>query len=301
MEERRLSVFATVARLLNFSDAAQALHLSQPAVSQQVASLEAELGAKLFERSTRRVRLTAAGAALLTRSDSLLREFADAKRAVAAAEGRIAGDLRIATSLTIGGYVLPPALAELARRHPEVRSQITIQNTEQVVGSLRAGRADLGFVEGEPVADAAIDFRPIRQDELVVIAPTAHRFAAMKEIPVTELEHEPFVLRERGSGTRQVAELYMGTAGVDVGALRVVAELSGIDAIKAAVGAGLGVSIISDSAVLPADSLLVRRRIEGIRLIREMSAVLFTRSPVLPAAALLVDLCRSATAARIPA
>jgi DNA-binding transcriptional LysR family regulator len=241
------------------------------------------------------VRLTAAGAALLARCDSLLREFADVKRAVAAAEGRIAGDLRIAASLTIGAYVLPPALAELARSHPEVRAQVTIQNTEQVVESLRNGRADLGFVEGEAVADPAIDFRPIRQDELVVILPVGHRFASMNEIPVTELVHEPFVLRERGSGTRQVAELYMRTAGVDVAALRVVAELSGIDAIKAAVGAGLGASIISDSAVLPADTLLVNRRIEGIRLRREMSAALFTRSTVLPAAALLIDLTRTAT------
>lgn len=290
MDERRLEIFAAVARLLSFSEAARTLHLSQPAVSHQVAALEGELGATLFDRSTRRVRLTAAGAALLARTDELLREHADARRAVAAAEGRIAGDLRIAASLTIGAYVLPPALAELVRRHPEVRTRVTIQNTEQVVASLRSGRADVGFVEGEPVDDPAIAFRPIREDELVVIAPSAHRFAALEQIPLGELTTEPFVLREPGSGTRQVAEGQLRAAGLDVGALRVVAELSGIDAIKAAVAAGLGISIVSRSALVEGDTGLVHRRIEGVRITRRMAAAALARSTLLPAAALLVEL-----------
>lgn len=290
MDERRLEVFAAVARLLSFSEAARTLHLSQPAVSHQVAALETELGATLFDRSTRRVRLTAAGAALLARTDELLREHADARRAVAAAEGRIAGDLRIAASLTIGAYVLPPALAELVRRHPEVRTRVTIQNTEQVVASLRTGRADLGFVEGEPVDDPAIVFRTIRDDELVVVAPRTHRFALLEQIPLAELASEPFVLREPGSGTRQVAEARLRAAGLDVGGLRVVVELSGIDAIKAAVAAGLGISIISRSAVGAADAELVQRRIEGIRITRRMAAAALARSSLLPAAALLVEL-----------
>jgi DNA-binding transcriptional LysR family regulator len=293
MDERRLAVFAAVARYLSFSEAARSLHLSQPAVSQQVSALEGELGAKLFERSTRRVRLTAAGSALLARSDALLRDYADVRRAVAAAEGRIAGDLRIAASLTIGAYVLPPALAELAQRHPEVRTRVTIQNTEQVVAALRTGAADLGFVEGDPVDDPAIAFRRIREDELVLIAPSRHRFAAFEEVPLVELVSEPFVLREVGSGTRQVAETHLRSAGVDVSALRVVAELSGIDAIKAAVAAGLGVSLVSQSAVSgDEDRNLVRRRIEGVRLTREMSAAVLASSPILPSAALLVELTR---------
>ena len=300
MDERRLEVFATVARCLSFSEAARSLHLSQPAVSQQVATLEAELGAKLFERSTRRVRLTAAGSALLTRSESLLREYSDVRRAVAAAEGRIAGDLRIAASLTIGAYVLPTVLVELARRHPEVRTRVTIQNTEEVVAALRTGHADLGFVEGERVDDPAIVFRTLREDELVVIAPAGHRFEALESVPLAELVNEPFVLREPGSGTRQVAESYLRSAGVDVGSLRIVAELSGIDAIKAAVAAGLGVSLISKSA-LPAGerSNLVDRRIEGIRLVREMSAAVVARSPMLPAASLLVELVAAASAPEV--
>src|SRR5665213_2202449 len=207
MDERRLEVFAAVARRLSFSDAARELHLSQPAVSQHLAALEAELGAKLLERTTRRVRLTPAGAALLTRADALLRDHSEARRAVAAADGRIAGDLSVAASLTISAYVLPAALAELALRHPEIRMRVTIENTAQVISSLRAGRADIGFVEGE-LGEPGIEYHLLREDELVVIAPARHRFARFDEIPLEDLLSEPFVLREEGSGTRDVAETH---------------------------------------------------------------------------------------------
>lgn len=271
MDERRLEVFVAVARRLSFGAAARALHLSQPAVSQHVAALERELGARLLERTTRRVRLTAAGAALLSRTDTLLRDHAEARRAVAAAEGRIAGELVVAASLTIGAYVLPAALAELAVRHTHLRVRVTIENTEQVVGSLLEGHVDIGFVEGELTAPDVL-LHPLREDELVIIAPVGHRFAAYREVPVPDLLLEPFVLREEGSGTRQVAEAHLLAAGVHLQDLRVVAELSGIDAIKASVAAGLGVSIISRSA-LPGDAAasgLLFRRIEGLRLTRQM-------------------------------
>ena len=296
MDERRLEVFAAVARRLSFSEAARALHLSQPAVSQQVAALEGELGARLFERTTRRVRLTPAGAALLGRSETLLREHAEARRAVSAAVGRIEGDLQVAASLTIGAYVLPPALVTLALRHPEVRVRVTIENTEQVVGSLLAGRADIGFVEGELSASGVV-LHTLRSDELVLIAPASHRFASMEEIALPDLLSEPFVLREQGSGTRQVAEAHLRNAGVDPDALRVIAELSGIDAIKAAVAAGLGVSIISRSALPGGGGAagLLHRRIAGVRLTREMAAVTLAASTPLPAAQSLLAVLQAET------
>jgi DNA-binding transcriptional LysR family regulator len=274
MDERRLEIFVAVARRLSFSGAARVLHLSQPAVSQQVAALERELGAQLLERTTRRVRLTAAGAALLARSEALLREHSEARRAVAAAEGRIAGELSIAASLTVGAYVLPAGLARLASAYPELRLRVTIENTEQVAASVLEGGVDVGFVEGD-LESPELELHPLREDELVVIAPAGHRFAAAPELALADLVSEPFILREPGSGTRQVAEAHLRDAGIDPAALRVVAELSGIDAIKAAVAAGLGVAIISRSA-LPRDGSawgLIFRRVEGIRMTRSMAAV----------------------------
>ena len=212
MDERKIKVFVAVADHLSFSRAARVLHLSQPAVSQQIAALEAELGARLFERTTRRVRLTAAGATLLVRAEPLLREYAETRRAVAASEGRIAGELSVAASLTIGSYVLPPALAELALSDPELRAKVTIENTEQAIGSLLSGRVDLGFVEGEVSADN-IELHLLREDELVLIASRQHRFGTMEFVTLSDLLVEPFVLREEGSGTRQVAESYLRKAG----------------------------------------------------------------------------------------
>jgi DNA-binding transcriptional LysR family regulator len=219
------------------------------------------------------VRLTAAGAALLARSETLLREHAEARRAVAAAEGRISGELAVAASLTVGAYLLPAALARLSAGHPELRVRVTIENSEQVAASVLEGRADVGFVEGELDA-SELRLHPLRDDELVVIAPARHRFAATREVTLGDLVHEPFVLREEGSGTRQVAEAHLRAAGVDPTELRVVAELSGIDAIKAAVGAGLGVAIISSSALPRGGEAwgLISRRIEGIRMTRQMAA-----------------------------
>jgi DNA-binding transcriptional LysR family regulator len=256
-----------------------------------VAALERELGARPFERTTRRVRLTAAGIALLARAETLLRDHAEARRAVAAAEGRIAGELRVAASLTIGAYVLPSALVRLAHDHPEVRVSVAIENTEHVLRALFEGRVDLGFVEGELETPGVVE-HPLREDELVLIAPAGHRFEAFDEVPLDDLVREPFVLREEGSGTRQVAEAHLRRAGVDPAALRVVAELSGIDAIKATVAAGLGVSIVSQSALQVGGDGggLVSRRIDGLRLTRQLAGATLHSTPQLPVVRRLLEL-----------
>lgn len=283
-------MFIAVAGRLSFSDAARALHLSQSAVSQHISGLEAELGAVLFHRTTRRVRLTAAGVALLARADLLLRDYAETRRAVAAAEGRMEGELRIAASLTVGAYILPAGLAELVRHHPEIRLRVTIMNTERVIDWLLRGRVDVGFVEG--LRDwEGVELKRLRDDELVLIAPRDHRFAAVESVALEDLETESFVLREEGSGTREVAEAHLRSAGVAIETLRVTAVLSGIDAIKAAVAAGLGVSIISRSALREEDRAdrLIERPIAGVRLVREMAAAFVAGVQPLPAAHALVE------------
>jgi DNA-binding transcriptional LysR family regulator len=284
VDEQRLEVFVAVAQRLSFSGAARALHLSQPAVSQQVAALERELGTQLFERSTRRVRLTAAGAALLARAGTLLRDHAEARRAVAAADGRIAGELDIASSLTVAAYLLPAALARLGAGHPDLRVRVTVENSEQVAVSLLEGRADVGFVEGD-LSLPELVVQPLREDELVLIAPADHRFAAEDEVALEDVLREPFVLREPGSGTRQVAEAHLARAGVDPASLRVVAELSGIDAIKGTVAAGLGVSLISRAALPRGGSAwgLVARPVRGLRMPRRLAAATVRGAPPLPA------------------
>ncbi|HET9719625.1 MAG TPA: LysR family transcriptional regulator [Solirubrobacteraceae bacterium] len=291
MEERRLQVFRTVARELSFSRAGLALHLSQSAVSQQIAALEQEVGGPLFDRSRRRIRLTPAGAALLNRVDALLGDFAEARRAVAAARGAVEGDLRVAASRTVGTYLLPRPLAALGRRNPTVRLQVSIENSEQVVRTVLSGQADVGYVE-DAVQNSAILLTPLLEDELLVVAPAAHRFAEVPAVAPEDLAAEPWIVRERGSGTRRASEEHLLAAGVPVAELNVVAELSGIEVIKAAVEAGLGISILSSASLTKERALgtLVARPLAGVRIRRSISAVAPIGGTELPAARQLTSL-----------
>lgn len=291
MDARRLEAFQAVARHRSFTRAALELHLSQSAVSQQIAALELELGGPLFDRSQRRVRLTPAGAALLDRVDGILAGLAQARRAVAAARGAVEGDLRVSASRTVGTYLLPGPLAELGRRHPALRLRVTISNSERVVAALVAGEADVAFVEDE-VERAGLDVEPLLEDELLVVAPAGHRLARGGEIALADLAAEPLILREPGSGTRRVAEQHLRAAGLAPEELRVAAELSEIEAIKASVEAGLGLSILSRATLAKELALgsLVTRPVAGLAIRRKVAAVTVTGAIGLPAARELIAL-----------
>lgn len=293
MDPRQLETFSVVAREHSFTRAAGVLHLSQSAVSQQIAALERELQVQLFDRSRRRVALTPAGVALLDWSTRLLAENQAARRAVVAAQGHVTGTLEIAASLTIAAYLLPHPLVGLVRQNPDVRPIVRVENTQQVIGSVLGGRADLGFIEGHADAEG-IDLERLREDELVVIAPAGHRFAQTEEIEFGDLVTEPFVAREQGSGTRQIAEVELARAGFASSQLRTIAEVTGIEAIKASVEAGLGVAIVSALSIRRELQLqtLIARPIRGVSLHRELMAVLAAGQPVLPAARELVRLAR---------
>jgi LysR family transcriptional regulator, transcriptional activator of the cysJI operon len=295
VDERRLEVFRAVGRELSFSRAGLALHLSQSAVSQQIAALELELAGTLFDRSRRRVRLTPAGVALLNRVDALLADFAEARRAVAAAGGAVEGELRVAASRTIGTYLLPRLLAILNRRHPALRLEITIENSERVVQTLLAGHTDIGYIE-DTVAHAGIVLSPLLEDELVIVAAASHRFAGMDEIPLDDLAHEPLIMREIGSGTRRVTEEHLQAAGLRLDQLHIAAELTGIEAIKAAVEAALGVTILSRATLGKELALgtLISRPLAGVPIRRSMFAVTIAGGVELPAARELTSLLAAA-------
>lgn len=285
MDTRRLVVFRAVAEQRSFTQAALILHLSQSAVSQHVAALEAELGGKLLERARRRVNLTPEGAVLLPHVAVILERIAEAERAVAAVRGVVAGDLRVAASRTVGAYVLPGPLAELGRRYPELNLAIEIENTEQVVYSLLGGTADIGYVEGT-VEHPGITRRELFEDELVVVAAAGHRFADRQEVELEELAVEPIVTREPGSGTRQVAEACLGSVGLAFDTLRVAAELTDIEAIKRAVEAGMGVAILSRLTIAKELALgtLVARTVVDVPIRRRILVISAAATTVLPAA-----------------
>ena len=269
-----LRVFTAVAAHGGFSRAAAVLHLSQPAVSKAVLGLERQAGMPLLERGARTVRLTEAGAALYERARELFAVEASAEEELRALRGLERGVLRIGASTTIANWLLPPLLGEFGARHPGVSLRVTSANTRAVARLLLQRRLDVALVEG-PVTHARLEVLRWREDELVVIAPAAHRLASPPRaahggVPVAALGDEPFIVRERGSGTREVAERALADHGVQP---RVALTLNDTEAVIQAVAAGLGLALVSRSAA--ADQLALGRvalvRVAGFSARRDLT------------------------------
>ncbi|HEX4064404.1 MAG TPA: LysR family transcriptional regulator [Acidobacteriaceae bacterium] len=248
MENFRLKVFRTVAAEASFRRAAERLHLSQPAVSQQIHALEEEIGVTLFDRGKGRVRLTDAGAILLTYARKGARLAEEAQAALESARGETAGDLRIGASLTITQYVLPRMLGEFLRIHPRIRFSVQSANTEHIIAALAADQIDLGLIEG-PVSSREVFRQRFLQDRMVLIAGRRYPWPEKTPVPVRALTQVPLIMRERGSGSRRVVELALRRAGLRWKDLRIPMELDSIVAIISAVEEGLGAAFVSESAI----------------------------------------------------
>jgi DNA-binding transcriptional LysR family regulator len=273
MNLHHLRVFAAVAEHGGFSRAGTALRLSQPAVSKTVRELERETGLALFDRAGRSPRLTDAGVALFARARELFGVERAAEDELASLRGLDRGILRVGASTTVATYFLPQLLARFHRDHPGVTLRVLSANTRAIARRLLEGRLDIALVEG-PVSHERISVIPWREDELVVIAPSAHRLVRSKRVVAADLVGEPFILREPGSGTRDVAEAALAEHGVHPGA---TVQLGSTEAIKQAVAAGLGLAVVSRAAaadqlalgyiaVVPLTGVSLRRALSELRL-----------------------------------
>jgi LysR family transcriptional regulator, low CO2-responsive transcriptional regulator len=235
----QLSVFRAVARHQSFTRAAVELYISQPAVSAHVRELERLYGIG------RRVQLTEAGRLLEAYADRLLALVDESRRAIDELKGLERGHLSVGASTIPGTYFLPAALARFKEQHPAVSVELRIADTRQVLGLLRRGEVELAVV-GELQEESGLNRRPYRSDDLVLVTASSHRWAQHGLSGVPELVDEPFILRERGSSTRENAEALLRRLGI---APRIAMEWESTEAIKKAVEAGLGVSILSSHAV----------------------------------------------------
>ena len=245
MNLNHLFLFRAVAEAGSFSRAAESVHVSQPAISMQVAELEAQLDLILLHRLPRGVKLTAAGQLLFGYAQRLGALADEARRAMAEVKGLRRGRLSIGASTTIGVYLLPDLLGEYRRRYPEIDLQFDIANTEQIVNRLVDGTLDAGLTEGLPPNRDELDNVIFLRDELVPIVRPDHPGLATGSEPLTlrELCAEPMILREPGSGTREVIEGALAKRRQKL--QRIAMVLGSTEAIKRAVAAGLGVAIVS--------------------------------------------------------
>lgn len=245
----RLVVFEAVAEYLSFTNAAEVLHLSQPAVTAHIKSLEDDLGIRLFDRSTARVKVTSSGEILYRYTQELHRLSQQVLRDIGQLNGEERGALSIGASTTIAQYVLPQLLVDFLRLHPRVQVSVNSANTREVVTDVFERRATLGLIEGPP-GTSELKTEDFLEDEIVVIVPAGHRWIRWLEAPsVKDLAAEPLVLREPGSGTRRVVEDALRRAGLSLRDLNIVMEFDTTEAIKSGVEAGLGVGFVSKYAL----------------------------------------------------
>ncbi len=246
----QLRVFVAVAERQHVTRAAEALGLAQSAVSHAVAALERAHDARLFHRVGRGVVLSEAGAVLLGEARAILARVGAAEAALAEFGALERGRLAIHASQTIAGYWLPRHLVAFRRAHPGVEVRLAVGNTAQVAEAVRAGEAELGFVEGA-VEDDALDAAVVARDRMLLVVGARHPWAGRARVEPGELAETEWVLREAGSGTRSVFEAALAGFGVARGSLPVALVLPSNEAVRAAVEAGLGATVISASVAAP--------------------------------------------------
>jgi DNA-binding transcriptional LysR family regulator len=274
MDTRQLAAFCEVVDRKSFSQAAERLGVTQPAVSLQVRSLEKRLGIKLLDRSGRRVEPTEAGLRLyraaqrmLSVEEQLLAEMTDSDL------GELRGDLVLGASTGPGGTVVPVLLGEFQRQHPQLNVALSVSDTNHVIELVAERELELGVVGAAP-RHRGVVFEPFFRDEVVLVVPPDHPFAG-KRVSLDDLRGEPLILMQEGAGVRQVIEEELRHAGVRLRDLDVRLELGLQESVKTAVAAGFGVTFISRYGVEAelAAGTLASARVKGLEPAREISLV----------------------------
>jgi DNA-binding transcriptional LysR family regulator len=242
-----LETFIRIVEFGSFSKTAANLNISQSAVSQQVQVLEKYFGAQLFERSIKGAELTIEGKILSKYSKTIIDSLELAKREIASSLREIKGVLKISSSTIPGEHILPKFFSQFRKEFPDMSYQIEVNDSEISLNKLREGLVDLaavGSLENEKEFDCIV----LAEEELVLAVPANHKLATEEGIDLKEIEHHPYLSREKTSGTRRESERILQKAGVDISKLKIVAELNTTESILTAISEGLGISLISSIA-----------------------------------------------------
>jgi DNA-binding transcriptional LysR family regulator len=262
----QLRVFNAICDELSMTGAARRLHISQPAVSKQLAELEQALGAPLVDRLPRGLRLTSAGEVLAGHARRIFQTEQAAEAELGQLLGLRGGSLAIGASTTIGGYFVPPVLGEFHSHFPQVAIELRIGNTHAITEAVLAGQLDVGLTEGLWPGEGALE-QVFAHDEMVAIVGARHPLVGQGSVTLTELQSLPWICREHGSGTREVIEAELAERGIR---LSPVMSLGSTEAIKHAVAQGIGFAFVSRVTVelelqigrlvaLAIDGLYIRR------------------------------------------
>jgi DNA-binding transcriptional LysR family regulator len=252
---RQLKVFEAVARHLSFSRAAGELHLTQPAVSTQIRTLEGHVGLVLFEQLGKKIYLTPGGAELLYHSRAIIEQFREAEESLTQFRGIAGGKLNVAV-ISAGDYFFPRLMVEFARRHPGVTLNLTVHNRAELLEQLKQNQTDLAVLV-RPPEERDAEHAAFAPHPYVIVAPPDHPLAGKPRIPLASITREPFVVRERGSDTWNSME---DGFGPHLAELNIAMEIRSTETIKQAVIAGMGLAFLSAHTIsleLKAGSLVV--------------------------------------------
>ena len=244
MADRRLQVFHAVAKHLSFTRAAEALFMTQPAVTFQVRQLEEQFNTRVFDRAQGRITLTPAGAVALEYAERILALSGELDSRLREMSGQQAGPLMIGASTTLAEFLLPQVLGEFKASHPAVVPRLFVANSEAVQARVAERSLDLGFIEGDSHLPALVNDLCC-QDELRVVCAPKHALAKLASVAPLALTEHAYISREPGSGTREVVDHYLQKAGLALDSLQVVMEASSPEALKGLVATGLGFAIMS--------------------------------------------------------
>jgi DNA-binding transcriptional LysR family regulator len=240
-----LRTFVTVVEEKNFTRAGEKLRLSQPSVSLHIKQLENEFQAKLIERSPKHLYITSAGEILYERAKQILKLYEKTKEDIYAQQHTLKGRLHIGASFTVGEYVLPQLLAAFGQSYPDVEVGVTIGNTKQIIDRVKLLQFDVGLIEGQ-TNDKELHIVPFMKDDMLLVVPKYHELAACGAVTPDALHDQTWIVREEGSGTRVYSDHVIRSLGIRV---KKMITLSSNQAVKEAVEAGLGISLLSEWVV----------------------------------------------------
>jgi DNA-binding transcriptional LysR family regulator len=290
MEFRKLEVFCKVVELKSFTRTAEAVHLSQPTVSEHIRNLEEQLNQKLIDRLGREVEPTPVGRVLYGYAKKILRLQNDATQAVEQYTGNIIGRIMIGCGTIPGTYLLPNIIGQFRKDNPSIKATLRIAGSKIIAQSVIQGELELGVV-GAMWSENNLDWQKIFSDQLTLVVYPNHPFAKRKSVKPEDLLQEPFILRESASGTRKVVDEILNENGIKPASLIEVAEIGSSIAVQKAVQAGMGISFLSKQAV--AENVqrgeLAMVEVKGLNLTRPFYLINRKNRELSPVASVFMD------------
>ena len=247
----QLRVFLAVVEYLHFTRAAEALYISQPAVSAAIQNLEEQYGVRLFHRIGRQIEITEAGKLLQAEAQKIIDQVVLTERGLQELNDLQRGELKLGSSLTIGNYWLPDKISQFKRQYPGISVNCSLANTEEICEGTATGQFDLGLVEGEvkPALKTSLEEEIVGSDRLLIVVGKSHPWFERTKISLTELSTTDWVMREPGSGTQQRFEEALQNWGIEVTELNIILVLNSGEMVKAVIENGVGATAISELMV----------------------------------------------------